>query len=220
MEAKTISLLTQSLQTLSLQHNNNNKSSGSAPSFNSRMAGKNKRRGRKNPLGKRKKRKRTKRRQIGGGIGLGAVMAIGRRALPIVARAGARVMMHAAKRLPRHLTKAAAQALIESEMKKQIAERRKNRYGFLGSIRWAATEKFLEDRDWAIKQRVAARKYHDRKALERKKMRAKRNKVKTTGPAPQWKMRIQQAKARQRRQVHMDAAIKRARSRRGLPPLT
>jgi hypothetical protein len=173
------------------------------------------RRGKKR-RGKSKKRgKNLSRRQRGGGVGLGTLLAVGRRAIPMIARTTARLAMHAAKRLPRHLTRAAAQAFIESQLENEIRKRRKNRYSFLGSIRWAATEKMLDQQKWAAKTREGITR---REALKRKKLR--QNAGAKSGPVPQWRKRIQQAKARQRRQGHLDIAVKRARSRRGLPSLT
>ena len=163
---------------------------------------------------KKKRRGRGTQGQRGGGIGLGAMMAIGRRAAPIIARASARVLMRSARHLPRHLARAAAQSFIESQLKKEIQKRRQNRYGFLGSIRWAATEKMLEQQKWTREQRESITR---KRAAKRRELALRRGKKKTA-PAP-WRLRIKQAKGRQRRQVHLDLAVKRARSRRGLPSM-
>ena len=171
------------------------------------------RRGKKERVKRTKKKRRGRRTggQRGGGIGLGAMMAIGRRAAPIIARASARVLMRSVKHLPRHLTRAAVHSLLESQLEKEIQKRRQNRYGFLGSIRWAATGKMLEQQKWAREQRESL----TRKGIAKRREAAalKRRKGKTA-PAS-WRLRIQQAKGRQRRQVHMDLALKRARSHRG-----
>jgi hypothetical protein len=165
------------------------------------------------------------RRQRGGGFGAIA-MSLARRVIPKIVRYGGRkVLLGVARQIPVELASAAGEKLLTQEIKK----RRASRFTFLGSLRYAAGEKAQEIQRWQRAKREGTRLYRQRRAEEvrqkrltllRKKKKRRRSAGKSA-PASDtlraWRTKIQRAKNRAHRQIHVERALNVANKRRGLP---
>ena len=143
--------------------------------------------------------------QRGGGW-MGVALAVGRKALPVIARGGIalgrKLLPKVVKHLPRTVLSSAVQAVGEDVLEKELKKRAANRYSFLGSIRFAASERLREQREWATKQRLRLQKREN--ALI-----ARRN-------APRLR-RLRRAKEDAVRKLHVTRALTRQRKKLGLP---
>jgi len=146
---------------------------------------------------------------------MGVALAVGRKAIPMIARAGVtfgrkllpRAVKYTAKHLPKTMVSSVAQSVAGDLLEKELKKRAAKRYGFFGSLRYAAAEKLMEQQKWAKKQRMRIRKKEDAAIAIRRAKQKRRNE------------KIKRSKQDAHRQLHVDRALARRRRMNGLPSI-
>lgn len=137
---------------------------------------------------------------------MGVALAFGRRAIPALARGGMalgrKLLPKAVKHLPRSVLSSAVQAVGEDILKKELRKRAANRYGFLGSIRYAAAEKLMEQQKHAEKTRLRMQRKEDAAIALKRANRMQK---------------LKRSKQDAQRQLHVTRALTRRRRAMGLP---
>ncbi len=162
-------------------------------------------------------------RQVGGGW-MGVALAVGRRAIPVIARGGItlgrKLLPKAAKYTVKHLPKAmvssVAQSIAGDALEKELKKRAAKRYGLLGSLRYAAAEKLMEQQKWAEKQRMRIRRKEDA-AIAIRRAKQKRRNQRMEIKLRQRLAQIKRSKQDAHRQLHVSRALTRRRRMNGLP---